>query len=359
MFGPAPIDDVGHPDVCWAPGTSAATVAAFERRQIDNGFATSLSPYRVLGQGRWSRTATDGGGLKQGQPTTVRYSIVPDGTMIPGFNGEADAASNLQARLTEIYGDRATWLALFARVGAALSAQSGLTYVYEPNDDGAAFGPNSNGDQSPGIINVRGDVRVSGHKIDGNSGILAYNFSPDSSDMVIDTADNFYTDRRQDDLGFRNTITHEFGHGLGLDHTCPVNQTKLMEPYVSYNFDGPQFDDVRGLQRFYGDDSEDDDTVATAKNLGTLTDGTVNVGQDKIVSIDDAADVDFFKFSMGANKSLGITVRPTGDPYLEGPQNADASCTDGTLFDPQDGQRFGLRTVEDRRHRHLCFGRNS
>ncbi len=341
LVGPAPSGDAPMPDVCWAPGTSAATIAAFERRHIDNGF--QLSPYRVLGQGRWERTATDGGGLTQGQPTTIRYSIVPDGTPIDGFGGEAAAPSNLQARLTQIYGNKDTWLDLFARVGQALSAQSGLTYVYEPNDDGAIFGPDINGDRSPGQIGVRGDVRVSGHTIDGDSRTLAYNYEPGGGgDMVIDTADDFYEDRRQNDLGVRNVITHEFGHGVGLGHTCPINETKLMEPTVSYEFDGPQFDDIRGLQRFYGDDLENDDTAAISQNLGALNNGTVNIGQDRTVSLDDAGDVDFFRFSTLANKSIGITLRPIGNPYLEGAQNEDGSCTPGTLLDPKTVNNLGF-----------------
>ena len=345
MVGPAPIRDTPLPDICWAPGTSAATIAEFERREIDSPF--QISPYRVIGQGRWTRTATDGGGLMQGQPTTIRYSIVPDGTAIPGFGNEAAAPSNLQARLTSIYGSKTAWLTLFARVGAALSAQSGLNYIYEPNDDGAAFGPVGNGDQSPGVIGTRGDVRVSGHRIDGDSNRLAYNFEPaGGGDMVIDTADNFYENRRDDDLGFRNVITHEFGHGVGLAHTCPLSETKLMEPLVSYDFDGPQLDDIRGLQRFYGDSLEDNDTAATATNLGALNNGTTNAAPGKTLSIDNTSDSDYFRFSTPANKSISITVRPVGDAYLEGPQNADGSCSAGTNLDPKTINDLGFELLQ-------------
>ena len=41
---------------------------------------------------RWTRTATDGNGLQQGDPTTITWSIVPDGTNINGYNGEPDVA---------------------------------------------------------------------------------------------------------------------------------------------------------------------------------------------------------------------------------------------------------------------------
>ena len=30
----------------------------------------------------------------------------------------------------------------------------------------------------------------------------------------------------------RNVVMHEHGHGLGFQHTCPANGTKLMEPFI-------------------------------------------------------------------------------------------------------------------------------
>lgn len=344
LLGPAPQNDIPHPDVCWAAGTPAARIAAYERQHPDDSSSSLIpSPYRILVQ-RWSRTATNGSGLVQGQPTTLTYSFVDDGTAIPT---DSKAPSNLQARLTQIYGTKAAWLDLFDQVGKALGAQSGLTYVYEPNDDGAAF------IDSSGQLGVRGDLRISGHKIDGDFGILAYNYSPDVGDMVIDTADKFFEDRQNNDLGFRNTVTHEFGHGVGLAHTCPINQTKLMEPFISFNFDGPQLDDIRGLQRLYGDKLEDNDTGANGTNLGALGDGTVDPSQGKLLSIDDGTtptstgDEDFYRFSILPNKSVGITVTPTGDPYLEGPQNSDSSCTAGTTLDPKLINDLGFELLKD------------
>jgi len=106
-----------------------------------------------------------------------------------------------------------------------------------PNDDG---NPISNvGSAYPGSLGVRGDVRIGGHLIDGNSNILSYNYFPNNGDMVIDTADNFYENLTGNSLGLRNVLAHEHGHGLGFEHVCLINQTKLMEPFISFAFDGP------------------------------------------------------------------------------------------------------------------------
>ena len=342
QLGPAPIKDVPVPDICWKPGTPAAQIAAAERQHsAKSGAIDSVaSPFRVLGQGRWSRTATNGGGLTQGTPTTITYSFVPDGLIIPGrpSGNDATGPSNLQARLNQIYGSRQVWLQQFAAVGAALSAQTGLTYVYEPNDDGAPFGT-----ESPGQLGVRGDMRISGRRIDGDEGgILAYNYSPDFGDMVIDTPDTFYNDISSNSLNLRNVVTHEFGHGLGLAHTCPINTTKLMEPTVTRNFDGPQFDDNRGLQRFYGDRLDNNDTAETATDLGPLSNGTLSRS---FVSIDGTSDVDFFRFTLPPSRGLTINVTPSGAPYLEGPQNDDGSCSAGALFDPKTVNDLGFELL--------------
>ena len=77
---------------------------------------------------------------------------------------------------------------------------------------------------------MRGDIRISGHYIDGNSNTLAYNYYPDTGDMVIDTGDNYFNSTFSDSIRLFNVLQHEHGHGLALPHVCPMNETKLMEP---------------------------------------------------------------------------------------------------------------------------------
>src|SRR5262249_5618035 len=138
--------------------------------------------------------------------------------------------------------------------------------------------------------------RISGHSIDGNAGILAYNYFPDNGDMVIDAGDSFFTDTSGNSLRLRNTMAHEHGHGQGYEHVCPVDQTKLMEPFLSTAFDGPQHDDTLAGNRGYGDDLEDNDSAGTATSLGSLGNGTTTVSG---VSADDGgSEADFYRFSV-------------------------------------------------------------
>jgi hypothetical protein len=46
------------------------------------------------------------------------------------------------------------------------------------------------------------------------------------------------------------------------------NQTKLMEPFLSTNFYGPQHDDILGAQTLYGDDYESNDAAITGNFIG-------------------------------------------------------------------------------------------
>ncbi len=62
--------------------------------------------------------------------------------------------------------------------------------------------------------------------------------------MVLDSFDTTFNQN----IFFYNIIAHEHGHGLGFDHVCPLNETKLMEPFSSDQFQDPQHDDILGGQ---------------------------------------------------------------------------------------------------------------
>jgi hypothetical protein len=325
----AHLEHVSKPVTCFAPGTDPAYVEALTRAHgtghdplLQPGFE-EFSRYRL--SNRWTATATDGGGLAQGQRTTLTWSYIPDGTAIPPqLQGESSNPSSLFAWLNGIYGNFNAWHPLFVQVFERWSELTGITYVYQPTDDGATMF------SAGGQLGVRGDIRVGAHLIDGNSNVLAYNFFPNTGDMVLDANDSFFNNTGSGSLRMRNVLAHEHGHGLGMDHVCPVNQSKLMEPFVSTLFDGPQHDDILAGQRGYGDLFEKDlnDVSATASPLGTLaTPITLEP-----VSIDDNGDIDWYSFSVTGATNVTAQVTPIGFTYLEGPQNANGSCTAGTNF---------------------------
>ncbi|MEP4076257.1 matrixin family metalloprotease [Haloferula sp.] len=336
--------------ICWKPGTPMATVEAYRAVEISAreyrgkplriGAANQVAP-------PWGSTATSGGTSTQGRPVTLTWSFLPDGTGIPAaFTGDSSNPSNFRAWIVGIYGGdaalppehptNAAWFSLFEDMFASYAAKTGLRYVYEPNDDGATF-PNFGGSTG-----VRGDLRIGGHEIDANGdengSTLAYNYFPNTGDMVIDTADDWFAGSgiANNSRGMRNVLEHEHGHGVGLEHVCPVNQTKLMEPFISVAYLGLQFDDQYSASRSYGDFyerhgvSNDNDSFANAADLGLAA--GVQFGFEWL-SIDDNSDVDYYSFPVPSGAQVTARIVPSTASYLEGSQNTDGSCSGGTTFD--------------------------
>lgn len=328
------------PAFCFAPGTSREVVqktfeqaaGAFERHSLTQ--QPTILKFEIAN--RWSATATDGFGLSQGDPTTLTWSVVPDGTSIGSGIGEPAGQSNLRSFLNGIYGNQATWLALFQQVFDRWGELTGITYVYESSDDGAQMSYSYSGQ-----VGVRGDIRIGGHTIDGNYGVLAYNYYPNNGDMVIDTADSFYSDTSSNSLGLRNVVAHEHGHGIGLGHSCPVVQTKLMEPYLTSAFDGPQHDDILATNRSYGDRFENDDTPAMAASLGSFS--TTSALD---LSVDSDTDTDVYSFAVDAGAAVDVSLTPIGTTYFCGPQNGDGSCSSGTSFNSLTIQDLEVRVLD-------------
>ena len=346
-------DDGAHVHAVFAPGTPEEYVQTFSDTPASDPHAFRLDS-------RWSSTATDGAGLVQGDPTVLTWSIVPDGTDIPGFAGEPAAVSDLVAFLGGIYGVTTgdanytdeVWFDHFQSVFDRWSELSGIEYVYEPNDDGAAFSDVSS--VAPGILGARGDVRIGGHFIDGSFGALAYNFFPDVGEMVLDTGDIFYSSTGNNSLGLRNVVAHEAGHGIGITHVESNNADFLLEPSLSTSFDGPQLDDILAVHRFYGDAREDtaggNDSFGSATSLGPVapfsnvivgTGGdttSVHPSETDFLSIDDDSDVDYFSFSLPIANSIDFLLDPVGPTYSEGPEGGSQA--------PFNAQSLGDLTLE-------------
>lgn len=303
---------------------------------------------------RWTSTSYNSSTSSRGTPITLSWGIVADGTSIPGDGG---APSSLIAMLNGQYGagpggiQNAPWFRLFQDSFNRWSEVAGITYVYEPNDGGAAI----DGSTTPaGQRGVYADVRIGGHSIDGSTGgnTLAYNYFPNHSDMVIDT-DNFafYGNRSNDSRAMRNTLMHEAGHGLGLNHLDSNNSGQLMEPFIQSEFDGPQIDDIRAAHRNYGDALEkngSNDTQPRATPIGVMnagdrwslgTHGSVQVvtrTMTDFISIDGLNDRDFYKFTVSTPVEAQIVITQVGRTYNEGPQDGTQTSLVSSQINPLD-----------------------
>ncbi|MBW2390116.1 MAG: matrixin family metalloprotease [Deltaproteobacteria bacterium] len=327
-FGPSQAA-ASAPMVCIADGTSADVVAA--RMAI----AAQAEPQAANVTERWTRTATDGRGIVRGEPITVTWSVVPDGTKIDGTLGEPSAKSSLRAFLNENYESETVWIDLIQQALDGWSTGPGITFAYELKDDGIDLSGGR------GKLGVRGDVRIGGHPIDGDLGTVAYAFFPNGGgDIVIDTRDSFNTTRAR----FRNVVSHEAGHAIGLGHTCPLDKTKLMEPTITTIFSGPQFDDLLGAHRNYGDLEEENDVAGEAANLGLAIDSTTI---DNRLALDDNLDDDWFVVPAGALTEITVDLAPAGTTYPFGTLS-EGTCPVGPLpdFDPTFIQDLAVAVVD-------------
>lgn len=296
-----------------------------------------LDAFRTQGVG-WTNTASGTSGL--GKPVDLTWSIVPDGTPMPGGLGEPRTPSSIISFLDSIHGGvspggsdltQRDWFPLVESAYERWDQVSGITMNYEPNDDGASVPFNS------GVLGRRGDLRLSGHPIDGQTSptFLAYNYFPNFADMVIDTDEvNRWSNPEGNFIRFRNMLMHEIGHGLGLNHMSSGDANFLLEPFLATAFDGPQLDDILAVHRLYGDRNESgagNDDYLNATSLGRFWPGqSQKIGLDAsdtvvestdvdFLSIDGSSDVDFFRFTILTPSLVDLKLAPAGPSYLEGP----------------------------------------
>lgn len=301
---------------------------------------------------RWTTTAHGSTGVR-GNAITLTWGLVADGTTISGSEGSSgstlisfldthigagDGGADLTSR---------PWFFIFESSFARIGSVSGVTYVYEPNDSGQPI------DSSPspqGQLGVRPDIRIGAHPIDGGTGAntLAYSYFPNHSDLVLDTDNvNFYTNSSNNYRPFRNILMHESGHGLGLHHVNSNNAAFLFEPILNNNFDGPQLDDILGLQRNYGDAWEKNggnDVFGNATMLGSLVDAaTLRIGtlgdslvvtsaQTDFISIDGTSDIDFFSFTLERTLDVALNLTPRGATYNAGPEGGTQTSQNTKAF---------------------------
>jgi hypothetical protein len=176
------------------------------------GYADEGSSCRITGQGG---DACGGGPVRD-----ISQSILPEGanTIDNEVRGAFDAWSNV--------------------------ADLAFTFIDDPN--------------------ISPDILIGGHTLDVAGNVLAHafvSFFPNSSglnlavisDIHFDNADAFVLDIDDFTGGyFFNTLTHEIGHSLGLDHVDPPIRSSLMNHVIQRSFVGPQADDIAGIQLLYG-----------------------------------------------------------------------------------------------------------
>jgi Matrixin/Bacterial pre-peptidase C-terminal domain len=321
---------------CFAEGTPREYVD-FVNQRVD-AFNQLVDPgLRYQLSGRWTGA--------QGAPLTLRWSFVADGLNIPNGVGEGIDVSSLFATLDARFsaqGGRAAWIARFQSMFDRWSVLSGLSYV-RIRFGGADWDDGADWATGVGADGLRGDVRICAKHIDGASGILAYNPFPGATgtagNMVLDEDEAWGSSAGQNRF-LSNIIAHEHGHGIGLLHVCPNNGTKLMEQFLNTSFDGPQHDDIRGAQRHYGDDFEEDNSAATASSLGTPPLGVFiapcaipapTVANTSRCSIDANGETDFWSFGVTGPSLVNVTVAPQGMSYQSGPTSG--PCDASTMID--------------------------
>ncbi len=287
----------------------------------------------------WLTTAS-GSRSGNGDPVTLTWSIVPDGTNVPSSDFGNLGPSDLISFLDTTFGSdpnesdltQRPWFHFFTDSFGRWSELSSATYVYEPNDDGLTHSTAS------GVLGVRGDLRIAGAGIDGASNTLAFNYFPDVGDMVLDTDDEaYFSNSDNNHRALRNTIMHEHGHGFGLNHVTSNTDNLLLEPSINNSFDGPQLDEVRSIQYYFGDANEKsngglgNDSAALATSLGAIApDEAVSVGSDAdvpdqfilptatdFVSIANLGDTDFYSFSVSQPSDLNVVLTPRGGQFTQ------------------------------------------
>ncbi|QDT67749.1 Matrixin [Planctomycetes bacterium MalM25] len=335
--------------------------------------AAAAAAQAYFNNDRWFETATDGRLGAIGSEATITWGIATDGTTVPNVLPGVNRSSDLVASLDGWFGDagggsdltQRPWFSFLESSFDRWAAVSGVTFIYEPADDGATHG------LSNGVLGTRADIRLAGGRYDGtvgsNVGTLAFSIAPDNADIFLDTDDvAYYSNPSDDAFSLRHTLMHEIGHSLGLGHLISNNSAILMEPFPQTGFDGPQLDDVRGVQFLYGDAFESgggNNTIETATPLGTLDPGTsLTLGADgdstfflteadtDFLSISRSNDTDVFAFQTAVATTLEISVTPVGFSYLQqitGPAvTIDSSAVgDLSLEVRQDGVSQGVIDV--------------
>lgn len=283
-----------------------------------------------------------------GQPATITWGLVLDGTTIPASPNflPSPFPSNLRARVNAFYpggmsgsGQQPGFIADVTGWMNEWAAVSGVTFTHETSTNGGV----SNDDGFPmdgagalgaaGFAGTRADIRIGGAHLTSPTEGFAY-YPNSGGDIVLNTSltqpgggTALWTNR----AFMRNLIRHEVGHSLGLGHVCPINATKVMEPIAQLTNVDLSLDDRLGVQTLYGDAFENDDTLGTANVISLSTTGTTSVTQtdrsiNKVV-LAGSTDDDLFSIVTSTPGIVTVTISPAAGSYCALPQPQQGSCT--------------------------------
>ena len=310
-------------------------------------------------------------GSRQGDPISFTWSIVPDGTSYFTSNSNNGTArisqivSYYDAQFSVPVPEQTTdltnrpWFPGFSEGLEIISNRCGITYLYEPVDDGAdcilSFA--DPGETDAGAAGVRGDLRIAASS-DLFAGGLSSTAAGDRNHPEVFL-------RLQDfnsNSSIRFVVMHETMHALGFTHST-VDGTRNQSAVTGRGgtSNGPQFDDICGLHRKYGDFFEKNggnDSLATATELGSIApfetliigddanDTTVALDEFDFISIDGASDTDFLKFTVETAAEYTLTLDPRGPTYTnystDLPDSFIADNTDTIVADEINDLEFNL-----------------
>ncbi|CAN5814398.1 hypothetical protein BH11PLA1_BH11PLA1_17080 [soil metagenome] len=280
-----------------------------------------------LGNVPFSTTAV--GSSTRAARTDLRYSFPADGVTW-GTAGSGSGPNNLNVTLTNLYGvnNLDQGREYIRQAFASWRRHGGITYT-EVSDNNASFTTTTTKSTSFGEIRV-GGVPLGGP---GVTSVLAYDLFPDGGgDMTINTSyfltlGSAFANSNNNYRYFRNVVAHEHGHGLGYQHVIPCSASKLMEPQISTSFDMLSVDEKRAAGRNYGDRFSGNSTAALARDFGNLTAPTLRSVIYRDLSTNGSTGInntnqDWFKFTLGTDEPVVVTVTPTGGSYLNDTQTS-------------------------------------
>jgi predicted outer membrane repeat protein len=293
-----PSESIVQPLFCSAmvgmPLESALTSSMILPQHADQVFAST--------EDSWERDFASGETEESG---VVTVSLVNDDTLVNGGSDSLSQRSNLFSTLDRLFGNTESWLSRIREAVETWDKLIGLRFVFV-TDDGAAV------PDSKGVSGLRGQIRFAGLPLRSSENVLGYATSKngeDFGDIVINTnisdSDSFLPN-------LSAIVLHEFGHVLGLKHTWPTNQTKIMEERLVRDVRGPQSDDIWEVQKIHGDNNEPNDSLANSTNLGRLPIGTTTI---RDLSIRDNQDIDTIRFLGGSDKKISVRLIPEGGVY--------------------------------------------